>query len=121
LVNFASATECKRCHIKFHKPEAIVADVPVVSETAENEVLSEPPNDQPPIVLPPLPEYFDAEPAPFTLPVTLFAVYLGLSILVFIVQLKVVFAFMGSSRYQLFTDPGAARGPARELFDDHKY
>jgi hypothetical protein len=108
LVNFASATECKRCHIKFHKPKTIVADVPAVSETLENdEVLSEsPPNYQSLAPLPPLPEYFDDEPAPFTLPVILFAVYLGLNILAFMVQLKIFFDFMGSTRYQLATDPG---------------
>jgi hypothetical protein len=108
LVNFASATECKRCHLKLQAPETISAAVPVVNETVENdEVLSEPSkDDQPQVVLAPLPEYFDAEPAPFTGWVILFTVYLGFCILAFMFQLKVFFDFMGSSRYQLATDPG---------------
>lgn len=108
LVNFASATECKRCHIKFHKPETISAAAPVASDAVENdEVLSEPTSDdQPQVVLPPLPEYFDAEPAPFTGWVILFAVYLGINILAFTLQLKVFFDFMGSREYWLATDQG---------------
>lgn len=108
LVNFASATECKRCHVRFQAPEEGSAAVPVVTETVENdEVLSEPTRDeQPQVVLAPLPEYFDAEPAPFTGWVILFAVYLGFNILAFMLQLKVFFDFMGSTRYQLATDPG---------------
>src|SRR6185503_12049188 len=108
LVNFASATECKRCHVKFHQPETVVAAMPADSEIAGNDqVLSEPTKlEQSKVVLAPLPEYFNAESAPFTGPVILFAVFLGLSILVFMLQLKVLLSFMGSTRYQLFTDPG---------------
>lgn len=110
LVNFASATECKRCNVKFPAPGTISAAAPLVSETVENdEVLSEPTkDDQPQVVLAPLPEYFDAEPAPFTGWVILFVVYLGLNILAFMLQLKVFFDFMGSTRYQLATDSGLA-------------
>lgn len=64
LVNFASATECKRCHVKFHRPEDIANAVAEFSETAENsEVPTEPfENGQSQVRLAPLPEYFDAEP-----------------------------------------------------------
>jgi hypothetical protein len=110
LVNFASATECKRCHATLHQPGATSAAVPVVNDPVESdEILSEPiKNDPPQVVLAPLPEYFNAEPAPFTGWVILFAVCLGLSILVFLIQLKVLIDFMGSRGYLLATDQGLA-------------
>ena len=106
LVNFASAKECKRCHVKFHKPEEIANAVAEVSETAENNEVSTEPfeNGQSQVPLAPLPEYFDAEPAPSPRSVSLFSIFLGLSILVFLYQLKVTFVFMNSSRYQLTTE-----------------
>lgn len=112
LVNFASATECKRCHIKFHKPETIAADVPAVIEAVEHdESVNEPPkNYQSLAPLPPLPEYFDDEPAPFTTPEILFAVFLGFCILAFMIQLKLLFDFMGTTKYQIFSDPGLTLG-----------
>ena len=109
LVNFASATECKRCHVKFHKPEYIADVAPEFTATSgDSEVPPEPfEKSQSQVCLAPLPEYFD-EPAPSPKLVTVFSVFLGLSVLVFLVQLKVLIDFMGSKGYELATDQGLA-------------
>src|SRR5438876_11694988 len=41
LVNFASASECKRCHLKFHQPEPVVETSPAVAS------VDSPVSDQP--------------------------------------------------------------------------
>ena len=88
-----------------------MAATPVVSESpANSEVPNEPTKDeQSPVVLAPLPEYFD-EPGPLPKSVTVFSVFLGLSIFVFLFQLKVLIGFMGSHSYQLATDQGLSLG-----------
>lgn len=98
LVNFATAPECKRCHLKFNQPEApaivtpAAAETPPASTTTDSAGLSslEPNNKleeaKPPLA--PLPEFFSDEAAPFTLGVFLFAVWLVVSVLLMGYQLQ---------------------------------
>jgi Protein of unknown function (DUF2569) len=88
LINFASASECKRCHLRFPRPESppevataadqnspdsIVTDSLSPDSSARN-------NTRAPVT--PLPEFFVDEAAPFTVPMVLFAVSLLLTVLV---------------------------------------
>jgi hypothetical protein len=102
LLNFASATECKRCHVIFHQPGPIPDTSPLVSEPSR-EPAGENQHQTP---LAPLPDYFNNEPAPFSEPVILFAALLAMTVLVVGYQFKLCFAFMSSNTWDVMTDPG---------------
>jgi len=101
FVNFLSAGECKRCHVRF-QPEPIPNASSSVSE-APREPTDEDPQEAP---LGPLPDYFNDEPASFSAPVILFAIGLAVTVLGVGYQLKLYFAFMKSSTWDAVTDPG---------------
>ncbi len=118
LVNFASATECKRCHSKFGvpKPQADIPSKPVAAIsipdqlapelTTEDPALQEPgAENEPAGTFAPLPEYFDAEPAPYTIGMILFAVTVGVSMLLLAYQLKQYSSFYGGEEWKALVNP----------------
>lgn len=111
LVNFASAAECKRCHVKFHQPEVIpeVANDDRSMSEAQREPGEVEQAEQPESSLAPLSEYFVDEPAPFSDLVKLFAICLGLAVFAAAIQLIAYIAFMTSSTWDSMTEP-AFRG-----------
>jgi hypothetical protein len=56
----------------------------------------------------PLPDYFNDDPAPFTLPVILFAVYLGVTVLAVLVELKLCYSFMYGAKWNSMTESSLA-------------
>ena len=107
LVNFASATECKRCHFDLTVPEppavVTVAPIPVapapelaVGPSALNDAAEK---------LPSLPEYFDAEAAPYTVVMILFGITLGLSTILVVYQLIEYANFFAGEEWKVLTNP----------------
>lgn len=111
LVNFASAPECKRCHLKFHQPERVSETSPAVDEQNSDAVPAETPNPEPtaaasqPFSPAPLPKHFDADAPGLNAPTILFVVYLLLSVGVFVFQFTQFFALTKSSIWRHLTDP----------------
>jgi hypothetical protein len=100
LVNFASAAECKRCHIKFHQPEPL-ADTSSMTSEALTETTGV---EEPKVQLPPLPDYFNDEPAPFSRPVIFFGICLAVTVLAIGYELKQYYEFMNGYQWPLLTD-----------------
>ena len=119
LVNFGSAFECKRCHRKFSEswPQADKPSTPAPPVTtvlkqrapkrmAEVSVAQKPgAANEPTGTLPPLPEYFVDEPAPYTFDMILFTVTVGLLILLLVYQLRQCYSFYGGEEWKALTDP----------------
>lgn len=111
MVNFASASECKRCHLKFHQQEH-------VSETSRTR------ESQPSIVAaemgspvpqpfsnqkssPPPPARVSAKPERLNALMILFALYLLLSVVVFVLQFTQTYRLVHTEIWNLATDPNA--------------
>lgn len=111
LVNFASASECKRCHLKFDHSEfstetSPVADPSHVDANGTGSLNPEPVTADYQKAQPaPLPEYFDAEPDSLNAPMVLFAVYLFLCAVVLIYQLTRYADMMGGKAWKHMIDP----------------
>jgi len=112
LVNFAEAEECKRCHLKFHQPEPVIetlsdADQPLFEAGVSDSTNPEPlfPDPQEAASPAPLPEYFDAEPETLNAPMVLFAVYLFLSTVVLVYQMKGYVDVMYGKAWPHMIDP----------------
>ena len=118
LVNFASATECKRCRLNLSvseqqsdRPSAPAVAVSIVPTqlapefTAEDSALRvSGAAERQPKPFAPLPEYFADEPAPYTLDMILFGVTLGLSILLLIYQLQEYYSLYDGAEWKAFTN-----------------
>lgn len=116
LVNFATAPECKRCHVKFHQPESVSEVSPAADEQTSDLAMhgsnpeqvaedNEPWSPPPP---PPLPEYFDDdEPSGFSAPMILFAGYLLLTIALLGFQLSQLSELWHSKAWGVMTQPSS--------------
>ena len=119
LVNFASAPECKRCHLKFHQSDpageasavGADADPPFADQGSVDANPIATSNFQPaapahgegsPAVLP---KYSSAKPKRFTAPMIVFVVYLLLSVAVFVIHFKQFFSLTNSSIWLHLTNP----------------
>lgn len=123
LVNFTTAPECKRCHVKLHQPELVPETSPATDElsakvtiggsnqeaaTADSEPWLPPP--PPPLAEHSLlPDDLDTGPQPFTRWVRLFAITLGFSVLIFGIHLYADIDFIDSGTYFSVTDPAMGR------------
>jgi hypothetical protein len=117
LVNFGSATECKRCHFRFDQP-APRPDVSSKAETVstvgdqlapdlsvEDSALREPDTrDDPPTAVASSPEYFDDEPAAYTLGTIIFAITVVLSVVLAIYQLREYSSLYGGEGWKVATN-----------------
>jgi len=119
LVNFASTSECKRCHLKFHRPEPVVETSPAVAGEAP------PVSDRPPVDANPTtasspqrsaadnrkaspslsPEYSYEKPKGLNAPMILFAVYLLLSVAALLFQFRQIFTLSHTPVWRHLTDP----------------
>jgi Protein of unknown function (DUF2569) len=105
LVNFASATECNRCHVTFQLAEPVVeATRPAVDDAqvkGPRPVLESEKKD----FSDPLPEIFDDEPASFSLVVILFGLTLFLTIALVVYNLQRYSTLMRRPGWKLIIDP----------------
>jgi hypothetical protein len=99
-----SAEECKRCHVKFHRPELI----PNTSSSGSEDPREPTRQGTQKATLPPLSEYFHAEPASFSAPVIIFAVLLFITVVAVVYELWSYFWFIGSNTWHSMTNPGGA-------------
>jgi uncharacterized OB-fold protein len=117
LVNFPTATECKRCHARFTGPEpetekqsssataATVLDIPAPALAAAESAGQKPDAaDEPALLLAPLPEYFRDEPSRFTVGMILFAVNLCLALILLVYQLHQYYRLYGGEEWKAFTN-----------------
>jgi hypothetical protein len=117
LVNFGSATECKRCHFGFTQTTprpvipsqsdtvATVGDQLAPDRTVQNSALSEPDTvNDPETAHASLPEYPDDGPAPYTLGSIIFAVALVFSIVLVVYQLREYSNLYGSEGWKVLTN-----------------
>jgi hypothetical protein len=106
LVNFASAPECKRCHVRFHHPEPVTDGSSSVSEASSETIKVD--QQQAPLA-PVSSEYFTDEPAPYSVLVILFAISLTVTVLAVVVKFKLYLGFMSSNTWDVMTDPQFTR------------
>ena len=111
LVNFASASECKRCHLKFQQPESLAEVATAADQISPDSMATDslipdsPARDNKKAPLAPLPEFFVDEAAPFTVPMLLFAVSLVLTLLVLGYQLLQYAKLAGSPEWKGLISP----------------
>jgi hypothetical protein len=112
LVNFSSASECKRCHLKFQQQEPVSetsptreSQPPIVATQRESPAPSSFSNQKASPTPPP--GRFGAKPERLNALMILFALYLLFSVVVFVFQLTQVYAGLHSEIWKLITDPNA--------------
>lgn len=115
LVNFATAPECKRCHLKFHQPGLLSETSPVADEHISDVAAMDAENPEPvaassePWSPPPAPEYIDDddEPSGFSPAMILFLGYLLLTIGILGFQLSQLSELWHGKAWGLMTQPNS--------------
>ena len=117
LMNFASALECKRCHLKFHQSDSVpvvsAADVSETSPVADQASVGA---NSPAVAWPSSaahrevtsalsPEYPNAKPQRFSAPTIVFLIYMLLNFAVLVYQFAHFLTLPKSAMWKYVTDP----------------